>query len=135
MRKEESNAIKFRMKTRVANVWDHQGILARNSRIRGVIEENRGVKKGQGSRGTRDEEFLVPSLVQAHLLALVVWFWPFRGNLKNQKGYFFNRDCDYLILKTLVIHDFTIGFMAICEKPCLLSITMLESVKDLIQIR
>ena len=56
---------------------------------------------------------------------------------KEPKGYIFYCDCGpiHLIQKTLVIHDFTIRFMAICEKPCLLSITMLESVMDLIQIR
>ena len=35
---------------------------ARNDRI--YSSGNRGVKKGPGPRGTRDEEFLVPSLLR-----------------------------------------------------------------------
>ena len=45
-KKKESDAIKFRMKIRVANFRGPRGILARTSRIRGAIESiPRGIEE------------------------------------------------------------------------------------------
>ena len=76
------------LKSRVANFRGPRGILVRTSKIRGVIEslprKSRG-EKSQGPQGTRDEEFLSPSLSKKNnkLELAVNIFYSFEQKIIN----------------------------------------------------